>query len=65
MELLDGTNEIKDIEQEILKKFISKELTALDEKAQPVTDEALLKEFVKHVVTLTLEKFRINYFLIG
>lgn len=65
LELLDGTNEIKDIEQEILKKFISKELTALDEKAQPVTDGVLLKEFVKHVVMLTLEKFRINYFLIG
>nr|WP_253308398.1 class I SAM-dependent methyltransferase [Rickettsia endosymbiont of Ceutorhynchus assimilis] len=65
LELLDGTNSLENIEEKILKKFISKELTALDEKAQPVTDEALLKEFVKHFVTLTLEKFRINYFLIG
>ncbi|MFY9590155.1 methyltransferase regulatory domain-containing protein [Rickettsia endosymbiont of Halotydeus destructor] len=65
LELLDGTNTIADIEQAILKRFISKELTANDENAKPVTDEKLLKEFVKHVVTLTLEKFRINYFLIG
>ncbi|ABV72977.1 F0F1 ATP synthase subunit A [Rickettsia canadensis str. McKiel] len=65
LEMLDGTHNINDIKKEILEKINSKLLTARDDKGQEVTDPKLLKEFIDYIVTASLEKFRMNYLLVG
>ena len=65
LEMLDGTNNIDDIKKKILEKLNSKLLIARNDKGQEITDEKLLKEFTDHIVKFTLEKFRINYLLVG
>jgi methyltransferase-like protein/cyclopropane fatty-acyl-phospholipid synthase-like methyltransferase len=62
--LLDGSHTIDEIKQQILNRFISKELTLFDDQKQAITDEKLLKEFTDQAVSITLEKFRYNYILI-
>jgi len=65
LEMLDGTHNIDDIKKQILEKLNSKLLTARDDKGQEVLDPKLLKEFTDYIVAITLEKFRINYLLVG
>ncbi|WP_347939201.1 class I SAM-dependent methyltransferase [Rickettsia oklahomensis] len=64
LEMLDGTHNIDDIKKEVLEKINSKLLTARDNKGREITDPKLLKEFIDYIVTLSLEKFRINYLLV-
>ncbi len=65
LEMLDGTHNIDDIKKGVLEKINSKLLTARDDKEQEVTDQKLLKEFIDYVVAASLEKFRMNYLLVG
>ncbi|CAA14498.1 unknown [Rickettsia prowazekii str. Madrid E] len=65
LEMLDGTHNIDDIKKGMIEKINSKLLIACDNKGQAVTDPKLLKEFVDYIVNISLEKFRINYLLIG
>jgi len=65
LEMLDGTHNIEAIKKQILEKFNSKLLTARNDKGEEVSDPKLLKEFTDHIVAVTLEKFRVNYLLIG
>lgn len=64
LEILDGKHNIGDIKASLLEKFTSKILTARNDKGEEISDPKLLKEFTDYIVSVTLEKFRINYLLV-
>lgn len=64
LELLDGTNSLEQLNEKILDKFISGEMTANDGDKK-VTDPELLKQLAKECVDSSLELFKKNYILVG
>ncbi|WP_375334035.1 methyltransferase regulatory domain-containing protein [Candidatus Tisiphia endosymbiont of Xenochironomus xenolabis] len=64
IELLDGTNSIQQIEEKMFEKFASGLLVASN-KDGIVSDEKLLKPYITHCVGICLQKFKMNYLLIG
>lgn len=64
IELLDGKNSIQQIEEKIFEKFASGLLVASNENGI-VSDEKLLKPYITHCVDVCLQKFKMNYLLIG
>lgn len=62
--LLDGKHTIENIKSELLKKFNEGALVLSNENG-PITDETLLKSFGDLAVDEALQKFKVNYLLIG
>lgn len=64
IELLDGKNDIKTIEQKILDKFIAGEINA-QQGNNKITDPVVLEKLVKESINFALERFKANYILIS
>ena len=62
--LLDGEHTIDNVKSELLKKFNEGVLVVSNENGT-ITDEKLLKSFADHAVDEALQKFKVNYLLIG
>ena len=64
LELLDGSRDIKKISEEILEKFTSGEIIASNSGSN-VTDKVALEILARQCVDVALDKFRVNYLLVG
>ena len=62
--LLDGKHTIDNVKSELLKKINEGGLVVSNDNGT-ITDKTLLKSFVDRTVDEALQKFKVNYLLIG